>query len=103
MQLACKTRDNSRREHTDHVKNMSVLLHGLHSSGRHLLGVSYITILKSHFCTAHALQKVTVLSHNHKTFQHCSSVCILTGINQVLVTNNGQSAFPSISLCQGQL
>jgi hypothetical protein len=43
--------------------------------GRHLLGVSYITLLKSNFCTAHTLQNVIVLPYNHKTFQDFSCVC----------------------------
>jgi len=66
-----------------------------------LLGVSFITILKFlHSLHPTGSNCFILQSQNVSALQFA---VFLTGINRLLVTCNGQSAFPSASLCQGQL
>ena len=99
--------DCRRKTHT--VKNMSLSLHDLPSTGRRLLGVSFITSLKSNLWTALTTQNTTKiivltlsLSHTHThTHTHTQNTTalqlnvLLNVICQLLVTSKGRSTFPN--------
>jgi hypothetical protein len=87
-------------------KHGSLSMHDLLSTGRHLLGVSLITTLKSHFCTAVPTQNATENSCNISYAQNTTApqpYVFLTGIRRLLLTNKGRSAVPSVKNFQGQL
>jgi hypothetical protein len=71
-----------------------------------LLGVSFVTSLKSNLCTALTTQKtaenICITSHAQNTTALLLNV-FLTGIHRLLVTNKGGLAFHSENRFQGQM
>jgi hypothetical protein len=71
-----------------------------------LLGVSFVTSLKTHLCTALTTHNTTdnnsITSRAQNTTELQPNV-LLIAIDLLLVTNNERSAFPGANHCQGQL
>ena len=105
------TRDDGREEtYRSCQKHNSITAWSrfLRNTGGHLLGVSFVTSLKSHYVQLDhtiitrnnciiALALSLSLTHTHKTQLHFSSTYFRTDTTKV------QSAFPSANHCQGQL
>ena len=101
------TRDDGWRKYMYRIsqKHVSVSLHDL-SPGRHLLGDSFRTSLKSNLCTAATTQNTTeqkcIVRQTNKVTALQPHV-FLTELSRLLVTNKGGSPFPSAKTFQGQL
>ena len=115
MQLAFRARVESlnnhvvgraKRKQVNSVKDTSLSMHGLLSTGRRLLVVSLMTSPQLNLHTALTAPNATehnfVTSHAQNTTALQSSI-FLTGIHRLLVTNKERSAFPNANNCQGQL
>jgi len=86
-------------------KHRSLSLHDLWN-GRYLLGLSFVTNLKSSLCKALTTQNTTENNSIILQAQNANSLQLsvfLTGIYQLLDTNKGRSAWPSANNCQGRL
>jgi len=85
-------------------KQRSLLLHGLLSTGLHLLDVSFVTSLKSHLLTTHVehYKNNCITSHAENTTA-VQPNAFLNEIHQLLFTNKGRLGFHSANICQGQL
>ena len=94
------------KKHSFCQKHRSLSLHDLLWNGRYLLGLSFVTNLKSSLCTALITQNTT--KNNSIILQAQNATCtsaqrVLTEIYQLLDTNKGRSALPSANKCQGRL
>jgi hypothetical protein len=90
-------------KHRSCQKHESLSLHDLLCIGRHFLGDSFITSMKSNSCRALTTQKITlIISHAQNTTAVQPNV-FLTGKHWSRVTGKGGSAFHSANACQGQL
>ena len=85
MQLTCKTsvqslniHKNSPEKKIDPVKPDFLSQHDFFSNGRHLLGVSFVTILQSNLrtglITKKTLHNIPALSSTQKTLLHVSQM-----------------------------
>ena len=102
MQLTCtawveslNTRDDGRgKTYRSCQKLESISLHDL-STGRHLLGILFISSRKSNLCRTVTTQNTTesncVMSHAQNTNALQPNV-FLSGIHRLLATNEGRSA-----------
>jgi hypothetical protein len=83
----------------------SVSLHDLLSTGRHLLGVSFKTSLKTNLrivlTTYNTTENKCITSNAQNTTAFQPSV-FLAGIHQSLVANKCRSDFPRANNCQGR-
>ena len=76
------------------LKRESVSLHDLHSTGHHLLGVSFVTSLQSDLCATLTTQNTKynnyIISHAQNTTALQLTV-FLTGIHRLPFTSKGLS------------
>lgn len=88
------------QKHTDYPKNLSLWLNDLITAGRHYVGVSFITSLKSNSCTALTTQNTTggkkycIISRAQNTTALQNNV-FTTEMHRLPVAITGGSAFYS--------
>jgi hypothetical protein len=83
-------------------KHKFVSLLGIVSTGWRLLGVPFVTVLKSNLCTAVTTQNTTENNCTMSQEQNTTALqpdVFSTGVHRLLVTNTGPSGFSSANCC----